>query len=58
MAVLAMNILKVLPILRQKNRVRDEEGENGNFKIELELFADVGLIGLPNAGKSSLTKFS
>ena len=29
-------------------------GETGNFKIELELFADVGLIGLPNAGKTSL----
>lgn len=29
-------------------------GEEGNFKIELELFADIGLIGLPNAGKSSL----
>lgn len=31
-----------------------EEGEKGNFQIELELFADIGLIGLPNAGKSSL----
>ncbi len=31
-----------------------EEGEKGNFKIELELFADIGFIGLPNAGKSSL----
>ncbi len=31
-----------------------QEGEKGNFKIELELFADLGLIGLPNAGKSSL----
>jgi len=31
-----------------------QDGENGDFTIELELFADIGLIGLPNAGKSSL----
>ena len=31
-----------------------EEGESADFLIELELFADLGLIGLPNAGKSSL----
>ncbi|MEX2052240.1 MAG: GTPase ObgE [Candidatus Paceibacterota bacterium] len=31
-----------------------QDGEHGNFHIELELFADLGLIGLPNAGKSSL----
>ena len=33
---------------------KGKTGEQGNFKIELELFANVGLIGLPNAGKSSL----
>ena len=31
-----------------------QEGEQGNFHVELELFADLGLIGLPNAGKTSL----
>lgn len=37
-----------------KKATKGKVGEVGNFKIELELFADVGLIGMPNAGKSSL----
>lgn len=37
-----------------KESRQGQEGEKGNFKIELELFADIGLIGLPNAGKTSL----
>lgn len=33
---------------------RGYEGEAGNFLIEVALIVDVGLIGLPNAGKSTL----
>jgi GTP-binding protein len=33
---------------------KGKPGEEGNFHVELQLFGDIGLIGLPNAGKSSL----
>jgi len=37
-----------------KQATKGKDGESGNFKVELRLIADIGLIGLPNAGKTSL----
>lgn len=37
-----------------KEHVPGTKGQEGEFHIELQIVADIGLIGLPNAGKSSL----
>ena len=37
-----------------KERTLGKEGQKGDFYIELQLIADIGLVGLPNVGKSSL----
>ena len=40
--------------IRPREYTLGEDGERASFLIELELIADAGFIGLPNAGKSSL----
>lgn len=40
--------------VKPERQTDGKRGEEADFEIELELVADAGLIGLPNAGKSSL----
>src|SRR3989344_3798354 len=40
--------------IRPKEFTLGEEGDEADFEIELLMLVDVGLIGLPNAGKSTL----
>src|SRR3989344_842889 len=40
--------------IRPKQSTLGVEGEGADFHIELLLVVDIGIIGLPNAGKSSL----
>jgi len=51
---LGNNSLKPLANQRKKIAEQGEPGEEKEFYLELRMIAEIGLVGLPNAGKSSL----
>lgn len=40
--------------VRPEQSTEGQAGESADFRVELNLIADIGFVGLPNAGKSSL----
>ncbi len=52
--VWAMCISKARPIVRRANLHPAKPGEEIQLQLEMKVLADIGLLGFPNAGKSTL----